>query len=75
MGGIDAFNDFTHTENDLIPAEYALLIGFGLDDDVFTSNTVYESFLYLLNALQFFLRQDVAATVQSELDLYNQNAD
>ena len=75
MGGIDAFNDFTSMENDSILMEYALLIGFGLDDDVFTSNAVYESFLYLLNALQFFLSQDVAATVQSELDLYNQNAD
>ena len=75
MGGIEAFNDFTHTENDLIPVEYASLIGFGPEDDVFTSNTVYDSFVYLLKALQFFLSQDVAATVQHELDLYNQKVD
>jgi hypothetical protein len=62
-------------ENDLIPVEYASLIGFGPEDDVFTSNTVYESFVYLLKALQFFLSQDVAATVQHELDLYNQKVD
>jgi hypothetical protein len=75
MGGIDSFNDFTIMKNDLIPVEYASLIGFGPEDDVFTSNTVYESFVYLLKALQFFLSQDVAATVQHELDLYNQKVD
>jgi hypothetical protein len=75
MGGIDAFNDFSRMENDLIPAEYASLIGFGPEDDVFTSNAVYESFLYLLNALQFFLRQDVADTVQYQLDLDKQKVD
>lgn len=75
MGGIDAFNDFTRMENDVGPIEYASLIGFGPEDGVFPSNAIYESFLYLLNALQFFLRQDVAATVQSELALFNQTVD
>jgi hypothetical protein len=65
MGGIGTFNEIAVSDN--LISDYATIIGFGASDEVFSSDS-YDTFVYLLEGLQFFLRDDVKAAVKAAVD-------